>query len=107
MVDENGICSSACHNPACPYLTQINESTQVTKQTKLALIALLGEELTGLNSGIIRTILSKLDKVGDEQKVQRSWMSILRPITIGVLSFAGSGLVFYLITHAYGAAAIL
>ena len=39
-------------NPKCSYLLQINENTQDNKQTYYGLVTLLGEDLTGLNSGV-------------------------------------------------------
>lgn len=89
MAENKDQCPNACRNPACPYLTQINENTQVTHQTKFALIALLGEDFTGLNSGIIRSILIKLDKAETDRKVQKSWINNAKPI---IYSLAAAGI---------------
>jgi hypothetical protein len=88
-------CPNACRNPACPYLTQINENTQVTLQTKLALLALLGEDFTGLNSGIINTILKKLDKLGTQEKVQKSWIDNAKPILYSLIAAGITALIEY------------
>jgi len=95
MSEEKGRCPNACHNPSCPYLTQINENTQVTKQTRLALIALLGEDFTGLNSGIIRTILGKLDKLGTDRKVQKSWVDSFKPVVYSLIAAGVTALIEY------------
>jgi hypothetical protein len=102
MTDDKDQCSNACRNPACPYLTQINENTQVTKQTRLALIALLGEDFTGLNSGIIRTILNKLDKLGVERKVQRSWIENAKPIIYSLAAAGITALIEYALLRGFG-----
>ena len=72
MSEDTDQCPNACRNPACLYLTQINENTQVTNQTKLALLALLGEDFTGLNSGIINTILKKLTSWEPKKKFRKA-----------------------------------
>lgn len=46
-------CVDAYQNPKCPYLTQINQNTQVSLQTHCGLVALLSEDMTGLNGGVI------------------------------------------------------
>ena len=67
MSYDTELCGDACKNPHCPYITQINlntqanaESRQVIVQINKAIESLLGEDLTGLNSGVIRTLLIKL-----------------------------------------------
>ena len=99
MAYDKDLCSDACKNPHCPYITQINlntqanaETRQVIAQIKDALKALLGADLTGLNEGVIRTLFDKisdLQKCQQEQKthdaVEKSWLDNLKPaaITIG------------------------
>ncbi|MGO8805649.1 MAG: hypothetical protein ACLQO7_03450 [Candidatus Bathyarchaeia archaeon] len=85
MSENTDQCPNACRNPACPYLTQINENTQVTHQTHLALIALLGEDCTGLNGGIIRTLFDKISELAKCQQqehtseaIQKSWVRNLK-----------------------------
>lgn len=95
MPDKKDQCPNACRNPTCPYLTQINENTQVTKQTQLALIALLGEDFTGLNSGIINTILRKLDRLVTQQKVQKSWIHNAKPIVYSLIAAGITALIEY------------
>ena len=101
MAENTDQCPSACRNPACPYLTQINENTEVTHQTRLALIALLGEDFTGLNSGIIRTILGKLDKLGTDRKVQRSWIDNAKPIVYSLIAAGITALIEYALLRGF------
>ena len=92
MAYDSELCGNACKNPHCPYITQINLNTetnaktqQVIVQIEKALQSLLGEDLTGLNGGVIRTLF---DKIGELQKcqqqegtnaaVQKSWVSNLK-----------------------------
>ena len=72
-------CVDAYQNPKCPYLTQINQNTQVSLQTHCGLVALLGEDLTGLNGGVIRTLFDKIEMLSRNQQVQNSWISNLKP----------------------------
>jgi len=95
MPENKDQCPNACRNPACPYLTQINENTQVSHQTKFALVALLGEDFTGLNSGIIRSILTKLDKMGTDQRVQKSWVDNAKPIMYSLVAAGITALIEY------------
>ncbi len=81
-------CEVAYQNPKCPYLTQINQNTQVNQQTHCGLIALLGEDLTGLNSGVIRTLFQKIERLSDVQQVQKSWVDNLKPVVITIASVA-------------------
>jgi hypothetical protein len=95
MPENKDQCPNACRNPSCPYLTQINENTQVTHQTKLALLALLGEDFTGLNSGIINTILKKLDELGTKEIVQKSWLDNAKPIIYSLIAAGITALIEY------------
>ncbi len=85
----------AYSNPKCPYVTQININTQAMQNVNRALTALLGDDMTGLNSGGIHTILSKLDRLDDDQKVQHSWVENAKPILLVVASAAVTFLVTY------------
>ncbi len=85
---EQGECEVAYENPKCPYLTQINQNTQVNLQTHCGLIALLGEDLTGLNNGVIRTLFQKLEKLSEAQQVQKSWVDNSKPVIITIASVA-------------------
>lgn len=73
-------CPKAYENPKCPYVTQININTNCMKNVEKSLTALLGEDGTGLNEGVIHTVLTKLDKLEDCQKVQRSWVENWKPV---------------------------
>lgn len=96
--NETDECEIAYSNPKCPYVTQININTQAMKNVDRALTALLGDDMTGLNSGVIHTILSKLDRLDDNQKVQHSWVENAKPILIAVASAAVTFLVTYTFT---------
>lgn len=96
--NETDECEIAYSNPKCPYVTQININTQAMKNVDRALTALLGDDMTGLNSGVIHTILSKLDRLDDNQKVQHSWVENAKPILIAVASAAVTFLVTYSFT---------
>ncbi len=99
-MSENGECETAYKNPVCPYVTQINKSTASISQIEKALIALLGEDCTGLNTGIIRTILTKLDQLSDANKVQKSWINVLKPLFISIVSAAiASALTYLILAH--------
>ena len=101
MAENKDQCPNACRNPSCPYLTQINENTQVTLQTKLALLALLGEDFTGLNSGIINTILKKLDKLGTKEIVQKSWLDNAKPIIYSLIAAGITALIEYALLRGF------
>jgi hypothetical protein len=93
-------CPDAYKNPSCPYITQINlntaangETRQVVTRVNDALKALLGEDLTGLNNGVIRTLFDKigeLQKCQQDQKtlnaVERSWVDNVKPVALTVVS---------------------
>jgi len=92
MTYDSELCSNACKNPHCPYITQINLNTetnaktqQVIVQIEKALQSLLGEDLTGLNGGVIRTLFDKMGELqkcqqqeGTNAAVQKSWVSNLK-----------------------------
>ena len=56
------------------------------KQVDKALISLLGEDGTGLNSGVIHRMLLKRDDLEAKNKVSSSWLDLIKPIAISVLS---------------------
>ncbi len=77
-------CEYAYMNPKCPYVTQININTQAMQNVNRALTALLGDDMTGLNSGVIHEILTKLNSLSTSGKVAASWLSFLKPIAVSV-----------------------
>lgn len=88
LIETEEECADAYENPKCPYVTQINQNTQVSLQTHCGLVALLGEDLTGLNGGVIRTLFEKVEKISRNQQVQSSGISNLKPIagaTVGIV----------------------
>jgi hypothetical protein len=95
-MSEGAECSEAYKNPSCPYVTQININTSCMKQVDKALISLLGEDTTGLNSGVIHRMLLKLDDLEAKNKVSASWIDLIKPIAISVIITALST---YLLTR--------
>jgi len=93
--NETDECEIAYSNPKCPYVTQINISTNSMKNVDKTLTALMGPDGTGLNSGVIHAILLKLDRLEDNQKVQHSWVENAKPILLVVASAAVTFLVTY------------
>jgi len=77
-------CAVAFSNPACPYITQINLNTNCMTNVDKALGALLGEDGTALNSGVIFKILKKLDGLEKTRVVAASWISFIKPIILSV-----------------------
>lgn len=96
MMAQSEDCADAYKNPSCPYVTQININTQCMKNVERALDALLGEDGTGLNSGVIRAILKKLDDFEASRKVTASWVSFIKPVAVSVAITAVST---YLLTR--------
>ena len=78
-------CAVAFTNPACPYITQINLNTNCMANVEKALGALLGEDGTALNSGVIYKILKKLDSLEGSRRVTTSWLGLLKPIAVSVI----------------------
>ncbi len=72
--------------PSCP---------EIKKKIDRIDLALLGEDGTGLNGGIVKAI-TELQKKG---KVQSSWVSFAKPIAIGVGTAAATFAVTYLLAH--------
>jgi len=89
-------CLEAYKNPSCPYVTQINTNSACMKQVEKALISLLGEDGTGLNSGVIHRMLQKLDDLEAKNKVSSSWIDLIKPIAVSV---AITALSTYLLTR--------
>jgi hypothetical protein len=77
-------CSDAYRNPKCPYVTVINLNSNCLKNVDRTLIALMGVDGTGLNSGVIHEILTKLNGLNTSGKVAASWLSFLKPIAVSV-----------------------
>ena len=88
-------CTEAYQNPKCPYITQINQNTQVSLQTHCGLIALLGEDMTGLNGGVVRTLFDKIEKLSRSQQVQNSWIRNLRPVATAAFGVVLTAVVEY------------
>ena len=95
-MSEDVECSEAYKNPSCPYVTQININTSCMKQVDKALISLLGEDTTGLNSGVIHRMLQKLDDLEAKNKVSASWLDLIKPIAVSVVITA---LTTYILTR--------
>ena len=95
-MSESNDCPEAYSNPSCPYVTQININTNCMKQVEKALISLLGEDGTGLNSGVIHRMLQKLDDLEAKNKVSSSWIDLIKPIAVSV---AITALSTYLLTR--------
>jgi hypothetical protein len=72
--------------PSCP---------EIKRKIDRIDLALLGEEGTGLNGGIVKAI-TELQKKG---KVQSSWISFAKPMAIGVATAAATYAVTYLLSH--------
>jgi len=89
-------CAMAFSNPACPYITQINLNTNCMANVDKALNALLGEDGTALNGGVIFTILKKLDSLEGSRKVTISWLGLLKPVAVSVIITALST---YIVAH--------
>lgn len=93
-------CEAAFKNPSCPYVAEINKNSAAIFQVEKALVALLGEDCTGLNTGIIRKILTKLDELSDANKVQKSWINTFKPLFISLVSAAlGSAITYLVFLH--------
>jgi hypothetical protein len=84
MANNTKECAEAYYNPKCPYVAQINVNTNCMKNVEKALGALLGEDGTGLNHGIIRVILDKLDSLENSRNVSSSWLSFIKPVVVSV-----------------------
>jgi hypothetical protein len=95
-MSEAADCSEAYKNPSCPYVTQININTICMKQVDKALISLLGEDTTGLNSGVIHRMLLKLDDLEAKNKVSASWLDLVKPVAVSV---AITALTTYILTR--------
>jgi hypothetical protein len=72
--------------PSCP---------EIKKKIDRIDLALLGEDGTGLNGGIVRAI-TDLQKKG---KVSASWASFARPIAIGAVTSVVTFLLTYALAH--------
>ena len=109
MAYDKELCSDAYKNPHCPYITQINlntqanaESRQLIGQINKALESLLGEDLTGLNGGVIRTLFDKVSELAKCQQqertdaaIQKSWVSNLKAFGALIASVAFTALFEY------------
>jgi hypothetical protein len=96
--EESQECEIAYSNPKCPYVTQINLNTNSMLNVDKALTALLGNDYTGLNSGVIHKILSKLDKLENSQQVQRSWVNNWKPLFYTAASVLVTAAITWLLT---------
>lgn len=90
-------CPQAYTNPKCPYITPINQNINAMKNVEKTLTALMGPDGTGLNSGVIHTILLKLDRLEDNQKVQHSWIENAKPYLVAV----GTAVLTFLVTYTF------
>lgn len=84
-------CEEAETNPRCPYITQINNSTIDLQAVKKAL---LGEDGTGMKSGIVYEIT----RLKQSNYTQQSWVNIAKPIIIA----AAASLITFLLTKLAG-----
>jgi len=96
---ESKDCEVAYKNPLCPYVTEINKNTNAICTLAKGILGLLGEDCTGLNGGIIHTIMVKIDQLNESQRVQKSWINIIRPIAIGAISALTVSGITYLVFH--------
>jgi hypothetical protein len=78
-------CLDAYKNPSCPYVTQININTNCMKNVEKTLIALMGEDGTGLNEGVIHEVLDKLSSLMKTRSVNASWVSFWKPVAVSVV----------------------
>jgi len=78
-------CEEAYTNPSCPYVTQINLNTNVSKNVEKTLIALMGEDGTGLNDGVIHQLLDKVNSLSKTRSVNASWVNFWKPIAVSVV----------------------
>lgn len=81
-------CGNAYENPSCPYVTQINNSTCDMRDIKKAL---LGDDGTGLKSGIV----FEISQLKNAMAVTYSWINLAKPI---VVSVATTAIVTFLVT---------
>jgi hypothetical protein len=72
--------------PSCP---------EIKKKIDRIDLALLGEDGTGLNGGIVRAITDLQKK----SKVSASWASIAKPIAIGAVTSVVTFLLTYALAH--------
>jgi hypothetical protein len=70
------VCGDADSNPACPYVTQINQSLSDIREIKQALVGV------DMQSGIVGSLKS----LKASQDTQRSWNNVVKPITISVIA---------------------
>ena len=102
MAYDAEVCGDACKNPHCPYITQINlnaqtnaENRQVIVQIEKALQSLLGEDFTGLNSGVIRTLFDKIGELQKCENIQKSWVSNFKSFGSVIISIGLTALLEY------------
>jgi hypothetical protein len=72
--------------PSCP---------EIKKKIDRIDLALLGEDGTGLNGGIVKAITDLQKK----SRVQSSWVGIAKPIAIGSISAVVTLALTYLLSH--------
>ncbi len=72
--------------PSCP---------EIKKKIDRIDLALLGEDGTGLNGGIVKAITDLQKK----NRVQTSWVSVAKPIAVGAVTAAVTFAVTYLLAH--------
>ncbi len=72
--------------PSCP---------EIKRKIDRIDLALLGEDGTGLNGGIVMAITDLQKK----NRVQTSWVNVAKPIAVGVVTAAVTFAVTYLLAH--------
>lgn len=97
-INELTECPDAYKNPVCPYVTQINFNTNCMHNVEKALTALLGEDGTGLNTGVIHDIKLQLDCQDSRQKIETSWIENAKPIIYTAIGVVVTAIITWALT---------
>ena len=90
--ERDDFCEDAEANPRCPYVTQINLHTRDLHSIKTAL---LGDDGTGMKGGIV----FEISCLKTENKISSSWVNVVRPIAISIVTAAITAATTYFLTH--------
>ncbi len=91
-MSEEKECAKAKVNPKCPYLLQINQHAQDLQTIKKAL---LGEDGTGMNSGIV----FEIGCLKSNNKIHSSWINTFRPLIVSVVTAIVTAAITFIVTH--------
>ncbi len=91
MSDERE-CSKAIANRKCPILLRINHHAQDLQTIKKALV---GEDGTGMNSGIV----FEIGCLKSSNKIHSSWINTFRPIVVSVVTAIITAAITFIVTH--------